>query len=70
MALMLRFVARFADQYGAGQPPPEPDHFWGSPEYDTLLRRLTRASRDGVERVARIPDREVQRREDAPFFFS
>lgn len=69
MILMLRFIARFADEHGAGQPPPGPDYFWGEPEYAKLLAGLTRASHDDVELIARIPDNEVQRGRDGPFFF-
>lgn len=69
MRLMLRFVARFADEYGGpGKPPPEPDYFWGAPAYDKLLDGFKRASREDVVLVARISDGEVQRGRKEPFF--
>lgn len=71
MTLMLRFVAHFAADFGrAGCQPPEPDYFWGVPEYDSLLKGLARAAAEDVETVARIPDSEVQRGREARFFFS
>ena len=71
MQLMLRFVSRFAREYGGpGKPPPDPDFFWGCDEYDALLHGLTRASREGVELVASIPDSEMQRGREGPFFLS
>ena len=71
MTLMLRFVAHFAADFGRpGCQPPEPDYFWGVPEYDSLLKGLARAAAEDVETVARIPDSEVQRGREARFFFS
>ena len=66
--LVLKFVARFADRHGAGQPPPPPDHFWGCREYASLLEGLSRASREAVELVAHIPHAEIQRGPEAPLF--
>ena len=68
MRLMLKFVARFAAEHGSGKPPPGPNLWWGVDEYDALLEGLKRASRKDVELVARVPDSEVQRGRDAPFF--
>lgn len=70
MQRMLGFVARFASEYGFGRAPPKPDYFWGSPGYDLLLDGLARASREDVELVARVPNGDVQRGKEAPFFFS
>ena len=71
MHLILRFVTRFASEYGGGRPAPPPDYFWDEPEYETLLEGLRLASREQVELVACIPDAEVQRaRAGEPLFFS
>lgn len=69
MRLMLKFVARFAAEHGCGKPPPGPDLWWGVDEYDSLLEGLKRASSEDVELVAHVPDSEVQRGREAPFFF-
>ena len=61
MDAILRFVARFAREYGgAGAPPPPADFFWDDPEYHALLEALKAASAS-VERVEHIPNERIQR---------
>ena len=61
MDAILRFVARFAREYGgADAPPPPADFFWDDPEYHALLEALKAASAS-VERVEHIPNERIQR---------